>query len=96
MGLLQVERLQRDADPYTSYAMASLTSTIAAAVPVLLQKVCKCKLKGSSVKTFRKIFYLSRRQKIFLASQDVQNSAHSQLVSVSWKCLCRGSHAVAL
>lgn len=41
MGLLQVERLQRDADPYTSYAMASLTSTIAAAVPVLLQKVCK-------------------------------------------------------
>lgn len=37
---MQVERLQRDADPYTAYAMASLTSTIAAAVPVLLQKVC--------------------------------------------------------
>lgn len=37
----QVERLQRDTDPYTSYAMSSLTTTVSAAVPVLLQKVSK-------------------------------------------------------
>ena len=37
---MQVERLQRDIDPYTSYAMSSLSATVTAAVPVLLQKVC--------------------------------------------------------
>lgn len=37
---VQIERLQRDTDPYTSYAMTSLTTTIGSAVPVILQKVC--------------------------------------------------------
>ena len=37
---MQIERLQRDTDPYTVYAMTSLTTTIGAAVPVILQKVC--------------------------------------------------------
>jgi len=40
MPAAQVERLQRDTDQYTSYAMASFTAAVAAAVPVLLQKVC--------------------------------------------------------
>lgn len=53
--LLQVERLQRDADPYTSYAMASLTSTIAAAVPVLLQKVCTCSVNSCSLNFPREV-----------------------------------------
>ncbi|KAL3147840.1 hypothetical protein ABBQ32_002563 [Trebouxia sp. C0010 RCD-2024] len=37
----QIERLQRDIDPYTTFAMTSLTTTIGAAVPVILQKVSK-------------------------------------------------------
>jgi len=36
----QVEKLQRDSDQYTSYAMASFSAAVEAAVPVLLQKVC--------------------------------------------------------
>ena len=36
---MQVERLQRDTDAYTCYAMAAFSAEIAAGVPVLLQKV---------------------------------------------------------
>ena len=35
----QVERLQRDTDPYTAYAMSSFLAAVGVAVPVLLQKV---------------------------------------------------------
>ncbi len=40
LSALQVEKLQRDTDQYTSYAMASFSAAVEAAVPVLLQKVC--------------------------------------------------------
>ncbi|KAL0019961.1 hypothetical protein WJX79_009290 [Trebouxia sp. C0005] len=44
----QVEKLQRDTDQYTSYAMASFSSAVEAAVPVLLQKVSKELATGHS------------------------------------------------
>ena len=40
MFVAQVERLQRDTDKYTSYAMAAFSAAVEAAVPLLLQKVC--------------------------------------------------------
>ena len=40
MFVAQVERLQRDTDQYTSYAMAAFSAAVEAAVPLLLQKVC--------------------------------------------------------
>ena len=40
VSAVQVEKLQRDTDQYTSYVMASFSAAVEAAVPVLLQKVC--------------------------------------------------------